>query len=422
MALVSCSRCGESAQPLTARRAEIASFAERIPRALGAAFTRDGLATLLGAGVVIWLLRHLGCLGVVFSVCVFFGLFFATLSNASRGESGIATPELSELFHDVIRPGLLGLMALLIVIGPALAWIVYRPGGWEASWSGDPVLWGLAVVSVLYVPMACIHAGLGGSVLGMLNPLAIVGGALRLGRDYAIAVGATGLLLVAAFLLTFLSAFLGSVPVLSGVLGTCLQLIGPMLMARTLGALMYVRGDDLGLGPQSDYQELLLPGATPRGSAPAAQAPGQPPTTAAPSARPPRPEAIELEPEAPAPVAPPPASAVEQLVEEVNRGDLPAAARLFSTLQTPQAVPAATLYALARSAAANEQYTLAAQALNVAGRSSDPEIAPNALLVLARILENRLQRPTDARAVLDHLVARYPGTPAAAQGRQLLGR
>src|SRR5690606_41777527 len=129
---------GVSAQALTPRRPDIAAFAARIPWALGAAFTRDGLATLLGAGVVIWLLRHLGCLGVVFSVCVFFGLFFATLSNASRGESGIATPELSELFHDVIRPRLLRLMALLIVIGPALASIVYRPGTCAAAWSGDP--------------------------------------------------------------------------------------------------------------------------------------------------------------------------------------------------------------------------------------------------------------------------------------------
>lgn len=237
--LTCCSRCGGMVELLTVRRAELRSFAARLPGALAATFSAGGLLTLLGTAAVMWLLGHLSLPGAILRLGVFWGLLFTAIRRACRGQPGLEPPDLSDVWHDLVRPALLGLLANALVIVPAVAWAVGRPGGLEAPLLQDPVLWALAAAAALYVPVALMQAALGASVGQMLNPVGVAVAAVRLGRDYLLAVGACVLLVLAdVAALTAGAGLLGGIPVVSGVLVELLGLVAPALLARTLGLLL----------------------------------------------------------------------------------------------------------------------------------------------------------------------------------------
>jgi hypothetical protein len=236
-------------------------------------FTSNGLLTLAAAAVVMWALGHFGDLGRFLRLGVFWGLLFGIVRQAARGEARIEPPEVSDVLDDVFRPALLGALATAIVWVPALACRFMRPGGTEPV-TADPVYWLIAVVGVLYAPMAFLHAAMGGSALRMLNPIAITAAAVRLGGDYLVMVGVSVLLVIAGLALDLLGGLaFGDIPVLSSLLRELLGLIAPLVLARSLGLLLYVRGDAIGLGLPEDYLEPVMPGVAPRGSAPSRAAP-----------------------------------------------------------------------------------------------------------------------------------------------------
>lgn len=276
--LVCCSRCGELVEPITVRRAEVRSFTDRLPGALAATFTAGGVLTLLASALVMWFLDHFWVPGAVLRAGVLWGLLFAAVRRAARGEPGLEPPDLSEFFQDVVRPALLGLLANLLVVAPMIAWTLLRPGGPQAPLWDDPVVWLLLAAGVLYVPVTVMQAALGAGLGRMLNPVGAVAAAARLGGDYLRAVGCCAVLIAANALVSAGAArVLGEIPVVSGLLIDAVGLVAPVLMARTLGLLLYVRGDDLELGLAQDYREPALAGAVPRGRPPA--------TAAAPSER-----------------------------------------------------------------------------------------------------------------------------------------
>jgi len=411
--LVGCTRCGEAVEVLTRHRSEARSFAARLPRALVQTFTAAGLLTLAGTAVVLWLFGHFALPGAVLKLGVFWGLLFAAIRQAGRGEPGLEPPDFGELWADVVRPGLLGLLAVALLVLPAVLWRFYRADGWSEGLAADPVLWAIAVASVLYAPIAVLSAATGGSAGQMLNPIALLGFARQLGGDYLRAVGVC-VLLVAVHVVVVLVAALsfGAVPFLSGTLHELAGLLAPVLMARTLGLLLHVRGDVVGMGMPADYLEPALPGAVPRGSAPA---PVPAPEEAGAGGRAGRFEAIELDP--PSEPAPDDAARVAALV---RGGDLPAAVRLYATLRAPAAPLAAdVLFQVAKGAAGGGDHLLAARALHAAAMTMDPAVAPDALLVLARICLQRLHRPADARSALALLLSRFPDSVAARHGRAL---
>lgn len=413
--IVGCARCGEAVEVLTRHRSEARSFAARLPRALASTFTPAGLLTLAGTAVVTWLFGHLGLPGAVLRAGVFFALLFAAIRQASRGEAGLEPPDFAELWADVVRPALLGLLAVAILVVPAVLWLVRRPEGWSEGLAVDPVLWAIALASVLYAPIALMSAAMGGSAGQMLNPLALASAARRLGGDYLRAVGVCALLVavgVVAIVLAALAAGLAPIPVVSAVLVELVGLVAPVLIARTLGLLLHVRGDAIGMGIPADYVEPALPGVAPRGVAPARAAPAD---AAGQAGRAGRFEAIELDP----PEAPAPDDAA-RVAELVRAGDLAAAARLYATLRAPAApLPADLLFQVAKGASGAGEHLVAARALHAAARTMDPVVAPDALLVLARICLQRLNRPDDARAALAQLLARFPDSVAARHGRAL---
>lgn len=410
--IIGCTRCGEAVEVLTRHRSEARSFAARLPQALVATFTPAGLLTLAGTAIVLWLFGWFGIVGAVLGLGVYWGLLFAAIRQAGRGEPGLEPPDFGELWADVVRPGLLGLLAVGLLVLPAVLWLFYRPDGWGEGLITDPVLWAIGVASVLYAPIAILSAATGGSAGQMLNPVALVGLARQLGGDYLRAVGVCVLLVgVHVVVVLVAAASFGDVPFVSAVLRQLAGLLAPVLMARTLGLLLHVRGDAVGMGMPADYLEPALPGAVPRGSAPA-RAPA--PEEARDGGRAGRFEAIELDPPSE------PADDAARVAELVRGGDLPAAARLYATLRAPAAPLAAdVLFQVAKGAAGAGDHLLAARALHAAAKTMDPAVAPDALLVLARICLQRLNRPADARSALALLLSRFPDSAAAKHGRAL---
>src|SRR5436305_389466 len=95
---------------------------------------------------------------------------------------------------------LCGACAAVRKVGTALIWGPAAPYGilgklWDIDEVlslrdlADPVLWLLVVAGALYVPMALMAAATDISLLGMLNPVAIVRSIRRVGRDYFTATG-----------------------------------------------------------------------------------------------------------------------------------------------------------------------------------------------------------------------------------------
>jgi hypothetical protein len=331
----------------------------------------------------------------------------------------------------VIRPALLGLIATALVWVPAVARGIHvvLHGGVPLR---DPVLWLLLVAGVVYFPIAVAHAALGGSILGLLNPIPMARSALRFGADYLVAVGAlVALAILHATLLVAGAVLLGRIPVVSEVLRHALALVAPLMGARVIGLLLFVRGDAIGLGRDEDYLEPVLVGATPRGAPPVlSRLPAPPPVTAPlePELEP-TPPAIALTPRPGALIAeriervepPAPADPAVAVAEAVRRGDLRAAATAFAALDGKTgAVPPRVLFQAAKGAAQGGDHALAARALTAAARTFDPAVAPDAMLVLGRIYQQRLARPDDARKVLEELLRRFPESGAAVQARALI--
>jgi hypothetical protein len=366
-----------------------------------------------------WALSHVALLGSILRAGIFWALFFAVIRQGSRGVPGIESPDFSDLWSDVVRPALLGFLGLAVIWVPGLVWISLRPGGPFAPIVLDPVLLVLVIAGALYAPMALLHAAVGGSTLGMLNPVGIMGAAVRLGRDYLIAFAVLAILAMLGVGVEVLAgATLGSLPVISGIAREFVGLLAPVIIARVLGLLLYVRGDDLGLGMPEDYLEPVLAGAVPRGT-PQAQAGSSHAPAGQPADPAPRVDAIELDPPAgPAEGTPSP---VAQISAEVQRGNLATAARLFAALRAPSdGLSGQILFQVAKGAATSGDHALAAHALEAAARTEDPAVAPDALLVLGRIYLQRLAQPARGKAVLQQLVARYPKSVAAAHARKLL--
>src|SRR5439155_22969479 len=97
----------------------------------------------------------------------------------------------------------------------------------------------------------------------------VVGYIVRLGRDYAVAVGA----LVALGIVTLPIAWIASlivrspIPILPGLFAAAILTYPPLVMSRVLGLLVRLRGDSLGFSSAEDTAEPVLPGVTPHGKA-----------------------------------------------------------------------------------------------------------------------------------------------------------
>ncbi|MBL8957657.1 MAG: hypothetical protein JNK82_43180 [Myxococcaceae bacterium] len=290
-----CTQCGELVTPLTQHRADQRSFAARIPGALGWPLSKQGLVAIAGVALVRTVLSYLPGLGWGLSACLFAAVCFGLVRSTARGSDDFETSDLSDVFTDVLVPGIKALVGTVLVWLPAALWLGTRhPGAAQNPLAAvtDPVVWLLLVGGVLYAPMAVLSGAAGSSLFAMLSPLHVVRNALKLGQAYGLLVVVLGVLFFPWLVVLALGTMLNLLPVpfLPRLLDHAVACYVPFVASRIMGLLLYTHGDRVEYGLERDYQVALLPGVPPRGVAP--EAPAEQKRSRAPIELPPEPEPL----------------------------------------------------------------------------------------------------------------------------------
>ena len=433
--LVGCGLCGSGASPILAHRRRT-PLARRLKDAWRYVFTPSGLQVLVAVGLTLAFLAFMLEMVVIFLKplplalygSMFWATFFTLVRDTSRGEMELDTPEFIEFFRDGIVPGIRGLTASTLVWMPALLYVGFlRPGntGWSTlgfiltgdamppGLMSDPVLWLLLLLGAVWLPLALLVTAAGMPPSAIIHVPRVLRMVKGLGRDYLVIAGVLALLGVVhlathavAFGLRALDLF-----VVSRVLAEAVTLIAPFTAAHVLGLLLYVRGDSLGYGADRDYLEPVLGNTRPRLAAP------------------------PMREDAPFPEAPDGATLVEfqdteqraaneglsALASAVESRDIPQAMALYATLRgQPKArVPPAHHLFIGQAAAVEGNFPLAVQALeSAADVAPDDPTAPRALVLLARVLGEKLQDTRRAEEVYRYVIHRYPDSGAARFARE----
>jgi hypothetical protein len=438
--LLSCRECGGRAEPLLVHRSEQRSLSERLGNVWRYPFNAQGLALILGLGTVLTVLDFMTGASLIvarfipaaLTASVLWGSLFSIMRASARGEDDVPNLDYSDFFVDGLVPSFRALVATSVVWLPLLGYLV-SVGGFDVlqymdrllsdpmfymtgrfhSLPGqrlleDPRAWAMGLVCLAYLPMALMLAATGASLLDMLNPVKGVRIILRLGRDYGVTLGA---------LFTLGLAFLVVRSIASGIravdLGLVtrwpaelLELFVPFIMARVLGLLLYTRGDVLGYGAPSDYWSPVLQSATPSTSLRVDHAP-----------------ALALAATADTAEAPAAVDQVQALTRAVEGRDIPLALALYQMMDgVPPASLSPALHLFVGQASATQgDYALAVRALETAAdvAPEDP-LAPRALVLLGRVLGERMQDAARARDVFQYIVDRYPDTDASRFARTQL--
>ncbi len=304
----------------------------------------------------------------------------------------------------------------------------------------DPILWILVVLGLLWMPMALLMAATDTSILTVLNPVAAFRCIVQLGGDYLVLIVALVGLGVLQGVIGLLGMLVQAIPfpIVPGVVAAAKGMYVPVVTARVLGLLLYVRGAELGYLPPDDELEPADPSMQPRGTLVRATPVAPPPGDAQ------RPRAISIEDacvEAPPPGPPPPtpeqriAAAQERLDAAQQRltaaadttsaqsvaaaaaaGDWPRALELYRSAESldPKALAADVHFQLGKAAAGQRDFALAVRALKAAASvSPQGPVAPAALVIMGRIYGEHLRDETSAQKLWRLVLERYPNTEAA---------
>jgi hypothetical protein len=398
--VVACLGCQGPAQPLRVRRSQRFQFAQAVGSAFSYPLRGEAKLHLALAVGVIWGLTALGVLGgfsFVFAAATAWAHVFHLVKTSAAGEDAPSVPGFESLLNSAVLPAVRGAVAIAPVAFPAY-WLSRSAGG-----PGDIGLIALLGVGVLVAPMALLRAATDDGLLTLLNPLALLAMAQRLGHDalhcsaavILLLGGAVGAMVPAARAPGFASAVGLALP------GLVVALYLMFVLARVLGLLLYIRGDDLEYGPDSDYLDAVAPQAVPQGTLPSRRS-----------------EAVSLE---------QPATRADVSVELralLSSGAHEEALALYRE-STPEAlanVAAPEHLDLGRRSAQQGDYALAVRALRAATAWPEDPSAPQACVLLARLYQERLGDPAQAQLICRFVLDRYPDSPAAERARALLPR
>jgi hypothetical protein len=401
-----CATCGNQAEQLRMHRALVQPLGRRILGAVRYPLTRSvGLAMLaLAAFQALLSYRSYGppqaiALLAMVSAGAFWSYFFLIMSSTASGAKELGVPDFRDIREDLVMPAWRGLAAGALVWGPALIYLLVTRGFslelLDALASpDDPVLWVIAALGAVYVPVALMAGATECGILDVINPVRNAVCIYRLGRDYWLAVGALALLfgghvLVQLTIVRLLYAL--PIPYICRVLAIGAGLYFPFVMSRVLGSLLYLRGDALDWGEARDYYEPALPGVAPRAPAPAASpAHAEGPVTTASDrlarTAPAEADALPASSASPAASAPIPAPAAPADPETLFRAGL--------------------LSVKARD------FAQATRALKTAAFSGHP-IAPKAMVALAQVYSDGLGDPESAARLYREAIRRFPDTEVA---------
>ncbi|TQF12436.1 tetratricopeptide repeat protein [Myxococcus llanfairpwllgwyngyllgogerychwyrndrobwllllantysiliogogogochensis] len=429
--LVACGPCGGDAQVLGIHRGAV-PLSHRLKKAWRYPFSAAGFQLLVALSLflatVAWFAEMSFLLMRAPLIALYGGLFWATffglVQESARGDTSLDIPDFSDIFRDAIVPGLRGLMVFVLAALPALAYGYLTHTGahakldafaWFIQWElppdllKDPVLWALLLLGGLWLPMGLLLAATGQPPWHMLDPRLVLRLARGLGSDYLLTTFVLALLVLLQAVAHGVAAGLRALDlvIISRVLAECVTLVVPFLAAHVLGLLLYVRGDQVGYGEARDYLEPVLGNTRPLKDAPSLHSTGLL-TEHVTEAASPGGEAGASQ-----------ASATEQLsalATAVGGRDVPRALELYAALEQLPAsrVPAEHHLFIGQAAAVEGNFPLAVAALErAADVAPDAPTAPRALVLLARVLGERMNEMARAEEVYQYVLHRYPDTSAA---------
>jgi hypothetical protein len=416
----SCSRCGGTAVALRLHRSH-RSYASRWVDSVRFMLRPSTLMSLLALGAFCTFMGWVGGLiGWVLSAGATWSYFFYVFLSAARGVE-LDVPDFSSL-SDIIRPLIRGIISSSYVWLPAVLYAVFGRGGEQDAPSTpfflDPLFLLILGWGLFYGPIAFMVAATDTSFFHLLNPVALVGWVFKLGSDYFIALGVVGVSLGIDIGVDVLGGQLikTGVPIVSSLIPEVLTLIVPFFMSHVLGLLLYVHGDKVGYGHDPDYYEPVLPGARPQGRLPGkAREPSAPAVGRGVESR----MAAVLESggavaaSAAAPAVGDGLRAVADAVAARNAAGAVEAYKGLASSAFSGLAPEQHLF-VGRAAASSGDFGLAAKAFETAADvAPDSPVAPQALVLLARLCAERMKDPARAQSVFRYIVHRYPNTDAS---------
>jgi len=423
----SCALCGGRALVLKHHRSH-RSYASRLVDSVRFMVKPSTLLSILALGLFCTFMHWVGgFLGWVLAAAATWAYLFYAFLAAARGVE-LDVPDFTSI-SDVTSPLLRGLISSLYVWAPAVIYAVFgreaAPDAPEAPLFHDPIFLLILGWGLFYGPIAFMVAASNTPLLHLLNPVALVGWVFKLGTSYFIALGVVGVSLGIDFVLQSIAGWVSGarMPFASSLISQLLSLIMPFFMSHVLGLLLYVHGDKVGYGYDEDYYEPALPGARPQGRLPGkARAQSAPAVGSDAGSR----MAAVLASGAGAQKAPAPelGEALRAVADAVMARDAAAAVQAYKGL-APSAfssvAPEQHLF-VGRAAAGSGDVELAAKAFETAADvAPDSPVAPQALVLLARLCAERIKDPTRAASVYRYIIHRYPDTDASRFAAQRLG-
>jgi hypothetical protein len=420
--LTACVRCGEFAEALQQRKGLRASLAHHIPMAFVFPLQGEGLALWLGMSGWLWLTSLFGAAGLALGCAGILGSLFGLTRSTARGHEHFQLSDgqdgLNSLFASV--------MAFLVATCPVWASVGL------AQWAQQPRLAMVALgVGVVWSPTAFIGAATGARFVDVLNPMRVLGASLRLGKDlrvYVLSLTAV-MTLWGACLAVGLALRSREPVVLSSLVASFLCTYAPLVGARISGWVLLVHGELFGWSDRVGVHELVLPGVEPRGVLPEPKGPTHRPleleleaaaTLEMPTLQQ-RFSALELSPAVPLTldVSRLP-SLSEKSAQEIRqamlgkRDDEALDGFRATGLSAAEILSGEELTRLGQLAASRIDYPSAELAFRKASqRPGTPAQLGRVLVLLARLLAERMNNEAEAAVCMQRVVTDFPETDAA---------
>lgn len=399
----SCATCRGKAELLRARRSELHAFKPRLKPALrSTAFGRPLLAIVVCALLMTTSVK-LSAIGLVLGMLATLVLGLRYVRTTADGVD-YDWPPVSQAADEIGKPlarVLAGLAPVLVVAFVGIYQLSYSP--WKISadrsrsltvaFLTSPGFWLALVVILAWTPVVLLSATIAQTVLEALDPRAVLREVKAKRRDYAwvLAPGAAAAVLAMALRWLLPPGFIGTLLV------SLLVVYAVFAACRLLGELLWLNPDVLGWGREDDaYVELGDP------RAPEEETPVVVPVAA------------------PTPTLQMNTSLTAQMQAALDARDVKLIMQLYTSNKNADGeLPPPLLLRVGQAAASVSDYARALSSLSAAGRDPGPD-GGKALVIAARILDERLRDVDGAKRMFTQVVERFPGTQAATYAAQQL--
>jgi hypothetical protein len=474
--LIVCGQCGGLAQPIMVSRA-MQSFAALIPGAFLYPFSQSGLITMLAAGIILTLMGFGGTISALVGAGTFISYTFLVIRTTASGYNDV--PEAEDFTHvlDLLGALFRFVVAMSASVVPVFVYAFYFKT--STGYFNDPWLYLTLLAGIVWAPMACMQAATHSPLLAIVNPVFAVGYILRIFGDYCLASAIFWVLAAGTVIINVLGIVLQEnihIPLLPHMYASAVGMYLPLVSSRILGLLLFVRGSELGYGAQREYEEPALGDTQPPPEPTAVVAPvstmqdstegfqsfssmeghGFQTLNESQTSEPlplgnsdvdaldilpiastsvqdefaafqDPPSALDLGVAARAqaaaqPTAPSERSTDQEIRAMAEAGRFDFVARAYrDRLGVVAVLSAEELRRTAEAAGATGDVETATHALRRLAHDFPGSIlAPDALLDAGVLLTRELGQPEEGQTLLEHLVAAYPQSKAAAEGRRIL--